>query len=109
MERGATNATGSLSRSNGCDGLGLPSSEDNVNFNVEKLRIISGQSRRRALHCTVCQMQRYADPPLEIGHSRIRVLCSGHSRDRANESHAQTLRLLADLADELIRIMEAKL
>jgi len=80
-----------------------------MQFNLDKLRIISGQSRRRALHCTICQQNRYADPPLEIGAGRIRVLCSGHSRDRANESHAQTLRLLADVADELIRIMEAKL
>jgi len=86
----------------------LPLSEDNVNFNVEKLRIISGQSRRRALHCTICQQNRYADPPLEIGQGRIRVLCSGHSRDRANESHAQTLRLLADVADELIRLLEIR-
>jgi len=36
------------------------------------------------------------------------VLCSGHSRDRANESHAQTLRLLADVADELIRLLEIR-
>lgn len=72
---------------------------------IDQLRQIAGQSRRRAMHCTICCHYRFEDPAEQFT-GRKRQLCAGHSRDRYTASHQATLRLLADVADLLVAELE---
>ena len=72
---------------------------------IDQLRQIAGQSRRRAMHCPICNCL-LVDDPAETFTGRLRQLCNGHSRGRYTASHQATLRLLADVADLLVAEME---
>jgi len=75
---------------------------------ADQLRQIAGQSRRRAEHCPQCSYPLNAgDEPKLIG-GRFRQCCSGHTRKVYVKSHAETLLLLAAIADELIAEKEGK-
>jgi len=73
---------------------------------IGQLRQVAGQANRRAMHCPVCCYPRFADPELAIGKGRVRQLCAGHSRDRYTASHHATLKLLAEVAAQLIEVLE---
>jgi len=74
---------------------------------LDQLRIIAGQSHRRAMHCPICSYPRFDAPELAIGKGRIRQLCAGHTRDRYTIAHQTSLRLLAEVATQLVEILEA--
>lgn len=71
-----------------------------------QLRQIAGQSRRRALHCPQCGYPlQTADGDVVIN-GRYRQTCAGHTRGKYVASHAKTLLLLAEVAQQLAELLE---
>lgn len=73
----------------------------------EQLRDLARQSNRRALHCPLCGYPSTRLPPETNPHG-LTQMCSGHTREKYNASHSQTLRILATIALELADKLEEK-